>query len=96
MTAYWIAHVTVLDTERYEDYTDVAPAAFRKFGAVLLARGGASEVLEGGSFERHVLIRFKDTQTALDCYRSPEYRLARSRREGQCRAQITIVEGLEA
>ncbi|MFT4065448.1 DUF1330 domain-containing protein [Paraburkholderia sp.] len=95
MTAYWIAHVTVLDAVKYKDYTDIAPEAFRKFGAVFLARGGASEVLEGESFERHVVIRFKDMRTALGCYHSPEYQAAKTRRDGHCVAQITIVEGLD-
>ncbi|WP_069353820.1 DUF1330 domain-containing protein [Burkholderia cenocepacia] len=95
MTAYWIAHVTVLDPAKYKDYTDIAPLAFRKFGAVFLARGGASQSLEGESFERHVVIRFDDMQTALACYRSPEYQAAKSKRDGHCRAQIAIVEGLE-
>jgi len=94
MTAYWIAHVTALDPEKYKGYTDLAPQAFKKFGAVFLARGGASEVLEGESFERHVVIQFKDLETALDCYRSPEYQAAKQKRDGYCRAQITIVEGL--
>ncbi|OLL27394.1 hypothetical protein BTH42_32840 [Burkholderia sp. SRS-W-2-2016] len=95
MSAYWIAHVTVLDPQKYKGYTDLAPQAFSKYGAVFLARGGAFEALEGERFERHVVIQFKDLQTALDCYNSPEYRAAREKRDGHCRAQITIVEGLE-
>ena len=95
MTAYWIAHVTVLDPAKYKGYMDIAPQAFNKFGAVFLARGGASEVLEGESFERHVVIQFKDMQTALDCYHSREYQAAKQKRDGHCRAQITIVEGLD-
>ncbi|EDZ99762.1 protein of unknown function DUF1330 [Burkholderia sp. H160] len=95
MTAYWIAHVTVLDPAKYKGYMDIAPQAFNKFGAVFLARGGASEVLEGESFERHVVIQFKDMRTALDCYHSPEYQAAKQKRDGHCRAQITLVEGLD-
>ncbi|HKT99737.1 MAG TPA: DUF1330 domain-containing protein [Paraburkholderia sp.] len=94
MTAFWIAHVKVLDPAEYKDYTDVAPQAFKKFGAVFLARGGASRVLEGEPFERHVVIRFPDMQTALACYQSPEYQAAKSKRDGHCIAQVAIVEGL--
>ncbi|HEY4802717.1 MAG TPA: DUF1330 domain-containing protein [Paraburkholderia sp.] len=94
MTAYWIAHVNVLDPVKYKDYTDIAPQAFKKFGAVFLARGGASQVLEGEPFQRHVVIQFPDMQTALDCYHSPEYEAAKARRDGYCVAQIAIVEGL--
>jgi uncharacterized protein (DUF1330 family) len=94
MTAFWIAHVKVLDPVKYKGYTDIAPQAFKKFGAVFLARGGASQVLEGESFERHVVIQFPDMQTALACYHSPEYQAAKAKRDGHCVAQVTIVEGL--
>lgn len=96
MTAYWIAHVTVLDADKYKGYTDAAPEAFKKYGAVFLARGGAYEVLEGDTFQRHVVIQFKDMETALACYHSPEYQAAKAKREGHSTAQITIVEGLPA
>jgi len=95
MSAYWIAHVQVLDPAKYKDYTDLAPQAFKQFGAEFLARGGASQVLEGESFERHVVIRFPDMETALACYHSPEYQAAKAKRDGHCRAQVSIVEGLE-
>jgi uncharacterized protein (DUF1330 family) len=95
MSAFWIAHVKVLDPANYKDYTDIAPEAFKKFSAVFLARGGAAQVLEGESFERHVVIRFSDMQTALACYHSPEYQAAKSKRDGHCIAQVAIVEGLD-
>jgi uncharacterized protein (DUF1330 family) len=94
MTAYWIAHVSVLDADKYKGYTELAPEAFKKYGAVFLARGGAFEVLEGEAFERHVVIQFKDRETALACYHSPEYQAAKAKRDGHCIAQISIVEGL--
>jgi uncharacterized protein (DUF1330 family) len=94
MAAYWIAHVTVLDPEQYKGYTDIAPLAFRKYGAVFLARGGVSKVLEGEAFERHVVIQFPDMQTALDCYHSDEYQAAKAKRDGHCVVQVSIVEGL--
>lgn len=96
MTAYWIAHVSVLDADKYKGYTDLAPEAFKKYGAVFLARGGAFEALEGEVFQRHVVIQFKDMETALACYRSPEYQAAKAKRDGYCTAQIAIVEGLPA
>lgn len=59
MTAYWIAHVTVTDPEAYQGYQALAPAAFAAHGARFLARGGAHEVLEGPSLDRHVVIEFQ-------------------------------------
>lgn len=96
MSAYWIAHVNVLDPEQYKGYTDLAPEAFKKYGAVFLARGGEAQVLEGADYKRHVVIRFADMATALACYRSPEYQAAKAQRAraGVSEAQISIVEGL--
>ncbi len=98
MPAYWIAHVKVTDPEAYRGYQSLAPAAFAAYGARFLARGGASEVLEGADteppFDRHVVIEFADLATARACYASPEYKAARARREGACLSSITIVEGL--
>ena len=95
MKAYWIAHVTVTDPEAYAGYQALAPAAFAAHGARFLARGGAHEVLEGPSLDRHVVIEFPSLQAAKACYASPEYQDARSRRDGAATAHVVIVEGLE-
>ncbi|CAI3144179.1 MULTISPECIES: DUF1330 domain-containing protein [Acinetobacter] len=94
MSAYWIAHVTIHDMEQYKQYIATAPQAFQKYGAKFLARGGASEVLEGKAFERHVVIEFPDMETARECYFSPEYQLAKSKREGCCDVMVSFVEGI--
>ncbi|WP_298803190.1 DUF1330 domain-containing protein [uncultured Lentibacter sp.] len=94
--AYWIAHVTVTDPEAYKGYQAVAPAAFAKYGAVFLARGGTADTPEGKAYERHVVIRFESYAAARACYHSPEYAAARAARAGACDAHIVIVEGLEA
>ena len=94
MTAYWIAHVTVIDPEAYQGYQALAPAAFAAHGARFLARGGAHEVLEGPVLDRHVVIEFPTLATARACYQSAEYQAARARREGAALAHVVIVEGL--
>ncbi len=94
MTAYWIAHVTITDPEKYAGYQALAPAAFARFGARFLARGGASAVLEGPALDRHVLIEFPSLAAAQDCYASDEYTAARAARAGACTAHVTLVEGL--
>jgi len=38
---YWIAHVDVRDPEGYKGYVAGAKLAFDKYGARMLARGGA-------------------------------------------------------
>lgn len=96
MTAYWIAHVTVTDPEKYSEYQKLAPRAFAAHGATFLARGGASETLEGPGHVRHVVIRFPSLQAAKACYFSPEYQAARAHRELACQSHVVIVEGVEA
>lgn len=96
MTAYWIAHVTVTDPDRYAGYQALAPAAFAAHGARFLARGGASETLEGPALQRHVVIEFPSLAAARACYASAGYQAARAARDGACVAHVVIVEGLPA
>ncbi|MGR3760068.1 DUF1330 domain-containing protein [Roseobacteraceae bacterium NS-SX3] len=91
--AYWIAHVTITDPEPYALYAAGATKAFRKFGARVLARGGACEQLEGEGHPRNVVIEFESMEAALGCYNSAEYQSAKQHREGAGLANIMIVEG---
>ena len=91
---YWIAFVTVTDPDRYAGYQNLAPAAFAKYDARFLARGGDAETLEGEAFQRHVVIEFASKDIALACYNSPEYQAARDHRRAACKANIAIVEGM--
>ena len=92
--AYWIAFVTVTDPDAYAGYQKHAPAAFAKYGAEFLVRGGQADTLEGEDWQRHVVIAFDTKAQALACYNSPEYQLARENRKGACKANIVIVDGL--
>jgi uncharacterized protein (DUF1330 family) len=94
MAAYWIAHVTVTDPERYKAYQALAPAAFARFGGRFLARGGESEVLEGPQQVRHVVIEFPDLAAARACYVSDEYGAARAARDGAAEVALVIVDGV--
>ena len=91
---YWIAHVTVTDAEQYQHFAGAAPEAFRKFGATILARGGAHTQMEGEGRPRNVVIEFPSLQAAIDCYNSPEYQAAKARRQGAGIAEIVLVEGV--
>ena len=92
--AYWIAHVTVTDPDRYKHYASDAPLAFKKYGATIMARGGTSQQMEGQGRPRNVVIEFPSLQAAVDCYNSPEYQAARAKRSGAGEADIVIVEGV--
>ena len=92
---YWIAHIDVSDPEGYKEYQVANAVAFRKYGGWFLARGGASELLEGKQRSRHVIIEFKDYAAALACYRSPEYALAKEKRKGKGDMDLVVVEGYD-
>ncbi|KZL12554.1 hypothetical protein PsAD2_03860 [Pseudovibrio axinellae] len=92
--AYWIAHVTVTNPEAYKPYAYGASAAFKKYNANVLARGGRYESLEGDSHARNVVIEFEDMESAMACYNSEEYQSAKKHRENAGIANIIIVEGV--
>lgn len=91
---YWIAHVTVTDPEQYQHYASSTRAAFQKYGASVLARGGPYEQMEGEGRPRNVVIEFPSLQAARDCYNSPEYQEAKAKRARAGIAEIVLVEGV--
>ncbi len=91
---YWIAHVTVTDPDQYKLYAGAAPEAFKKYGATILARGGAHKQMEGDGRPRNVVIEFPSLQAAIDCYNSPEYQAAKANRRTAGVAEIVLVEGV--
>lgn len=92
---YWVARVDVADAERYRDYVAANAAAFAKYGARFLVRGGRFENPEGGSRSRNVLIEFPSYQAALDCWNSPEYQHALAIRRPIATADVIIIEGYD-
>jgi uncharacterized protein (DUF1330 family) len=92
---YWIVRGEVRDAEAYKAYVAANAAAFRKFGARFLARGGKTEVVEGSGRSRNVVIEFADYATALACYRSSEYAAAKALRMGAADVDIIVIEGYE-
>jgi uncharacterized protein (DUF1330 family) len=92
---YWIAHVEVKDPEAYKAYIAANAVPFAKYGARFLVRAGRFETKEGALRARHVVIEFKDYQTALACFDSPEYRQAMELRAPAAISDLTIVEGYD-
>jgi uncharacterized protein (DUF1330 family) len=90
---YWIVRVMIRDPERFRDYLAAAQAAYDKYGAKFLVRGGNFETMEGQSRERNGVFEFSDYATALACYRSPEYRTAKAIREKCAETDFIIIEG---
>jgi uncharacterized protein (DUF1330 family) len=93
--AYWIGRVDVHNEEGYKPYSAANPAIFRKFGGRFVVRGGKFECVEGGSRSRNVVIEFPDYESAVACYRSPEYQANIRVRQPHAIADLVIVEGYD-
>ena len=91
---YWMAMVDITDPDGYPQYVAANKAAFDKYGAKFLVRGGEGEVFEGPAATRLVVIEFATYQQALDCYHSPEYQAALKLRRAYSTAHFAVVEGV--
>jgi uncharacterized protein (DUF1330 family) len=92
---YWIAHVDVTDPKRYEAYRVANAEPFHKYGARFVVRAGAFECVEGASRSRHVVMEFKDYDTALACYRSSEYQNAIALRRDASNVDLIVISGYD-
>ncbi|HET7715958.1 MAG TPA: DUF1330 domain-containing protein [Bauldia sp.] len=92
---YWIARAQIHDPEGYKKYLAANGAAFKKYGGRFLVRNGRYEALSGPARPRNVVIEFKDYETALACYHSPEYQHAIAERGNSADVDVLIVEGYD-
>ncbi|MGN6309692.1 MAG: DUF1330 domain-containing protein [Xanthobacteraceae bacterium] len=92
---YWIARVDVHDMDGYKQYIAGNGPVFKKYGARFLTRGGRFETKEGSSRSRNVVIEFKDYETALACYDSPEYLHLVKMRGPYSECDIVVIEGYD-
>jgi len=90
---YWVAMVEIADFEQYKAYIAANAAAFEKYGARFVVRGGRHVAPEGPVGDRQVVIEFDSYDTALACYNSPEYQAALKLRQPCSSARMAIIEG---
>lgn len=96
MSAYLIAQVLIHDPEIYKQYVARSTVTIAKHGGRILARGGRTEVLEGDSIPRRVVvIEFPSTEAARAWYESPEYQNVRTIRTAVSDAHFVVVQGAE-
>jgi len=93
--AYWIGRVDVHNDEGYKPYMAANAAIFKKWGGRFVVRGGRFTPVEGQSRSRNVVIEFPDYDTALACYRSPEYQENIKVRQPHSIADLIIIEGYD-
>ncbi len=91
---YIIAHVEVRDAEGYQPYVARNGEIFARHGGRYIVRGGASEVLEGTSLSRHVVIEFPSLAAARAGYDDPDYVENRKIRQAHADSVIILVEGV--
>jgi len=92
---YWIVGVDVSDFETYKKYVAANAGPLHRFGGRFLTRGGTSQIVEGTSRKRVVVIEFPSYQAAVDCYNSPGYQAAKKLREPVSSADFVLVEGYD-
>jgi uncharacterized protein (DUF1330 family) len=92
---YWIARVDVSNMDGYKEYIAQNGPVFKKYGAKFMTRGGRFEAREGASRSRNVVLEFKDYDTALACYHSPEYQRLIPIRAPHSECDLVIVEGYD-
>ena len=90
-----IVDVDVTNAEQYDRYRPLAASSVEQYGGRYLARGGASEVLEGNRVpNRLVVLEFPDGDAARRWYHSPEYTEAKATRDGAATGSFILVEGI--
>lgn len=95
MAAYFIADIEVKDPTAFEEYRKQVPATIEKYGGRYLARGGATEVLEGEWRPRRVVIlEFPSVAAARRWYDCEEYREPKALRRRAAVTNLVLVEGL--
>lgn len=95
MSAYVVVDIEVLDAERYETYKQLAPPAVAAFGGRYIARGGATETLEGDwRPTRLVIVEFPTTERAKAWWASAEYEQAKALRHECARSRMVVIEGV--
>jgi uncharacterized protein (DUF1330 family) len=95
MSAYVVYQGEVTDPEQYDRYRALAGPSVAASGGRFIARGGATDPLEGDPPpQRTVLIEFPSMQAARDWYESVAYSDARTlRADAADVARMYIVDG---
>ncbi len=95
MAVYVIADIQILDSTLFDEYRQRVPATINAYGGRYLARGGATEVLEGvWSPHRCIVVEFPDMAQFRRWWASPEYTPLRALREKATRSNLVVTQGV--
>lgn len=90
---YIIGHITVNDPEAYKEYVEKDTPILTALGGRFIVRGGQSEVPEGETLSRHVVIEFPSYEAARTAFYDPEYQKVADIRRRTAESIIVLVEG---
>ena len=93
---YWIAHITVRDPENYKEYVEKDTPIIHALGGKFIVRGGQSELVEGETYQRHVVIEFPSYDAAVAAYHDPAYQEVMKIRQRTADSTFILVEGHDA
>jgi len=94
MPAYLICRIHVTDSQRYDEYKKLTPAAIAKHGGRFVVRGGPVTTLEGpDEHDRVVVIEFPTMERAKAFWDGPDYAAAKALRKNAATGQFILVEG---
>ena len=95
MSVYVVIDIVVKNTEGYEEYKRLAPPTITAYGGKYIARGGATENLEGNwQPNRIVIIEFERIEKAKQWLDSEEYKTAKALRHKYATSNTIVVEGV--
>jgi uncharacterized protein (DUF1330 family) len=94
MPAYVVVDIEVQKPSEYERYKELAPPSIKKHGGRYLARGGATEVLEGSwQPKRLVILEFPSLEKAKAWWASSDYAEGKKLRQACAKTAMVVVEG---
>ena len=95
MAAYFVVELEITNMEAMQPYREAVPATLAQYGGRFLARGGASELIEGSPApKRIVILEFADAAAIKRWYNSPEYQKILPLRLDNSTGRAFIVEGV--
>ena len=95
MPAYFVVELDITNMDAMADYRAAVPATLAQYGGRFLARGGATQLVEGGPEpKRIVILEFADAAAVKRWYNSPEYQKILPGRLNNAKCRAFIVEGV--
>jgi uncharacterized protein (DUF1330 family) len=95
MPAHFVVELEMTNMDAMAPYREAVGATLAQYGGRFLARGGATELIEGGpEAKRIVILEFADAGAIKRWSNSPEYQKILPNRLANSTARAFIAEGV--